>query len=374
MRCPRLLSVLLVAASSSGHAQEFIEAEIFTIGESYSYSEAVPVVKYLDMLIGPAPDNGTHALSRNLFEIGMKIDAFSLSFVHRNDYNLDFGRETAEFAWLNKNRQPIPHNKMYEVDVKANQYQLTGLKFGYEWDLRKDLNLYGALSYLVGTEAISGYMGEDPQGEGGFVSLYEEDVNGNMERRVSGDLHADYFYTRDVLFDRDVKAGKGYGYSIDIGFDWQIDEHWSLRGKIDDLKSEIRWDDMPHTIADATSETIQIGEDGFLVAYPLFSGIETFDNFKQKLRRRERLTAQYDLGQYFFAYEFDRMEVVAFHRLAAGYRFSENWGAKVALDVTSEALHFGLSTPVGDLQLMLDDLDPENARTLGFAWALRFPL
>src|SRR5690606_22432205 len=93
---------LLLAASTAVQAQHFIEAELFTIGESYSYSGAVPVVTYLDLMVGPPPKSGTHALTRNLFEFGMKLDKFSLSFIHRNDYNLDFARESAEFAWIGK--------------------------------------------------------------------------------------------------------------------------------------------------------------------------------------------------------------------------------------------------------------------------------
>ncbi len=371
---------LLLVAGTAVQAQHFIEAELFTIGESFSYSGAVPVTTYLDLMVGPPPKSGTHALTRNLFEFGMKLDAFSLSFIHRNDYNLDFARESAEFAWIGKlqNRRnynlQIPSDRNYAVDIKANQYQLTGLKFGYDWTIKPNVKLYTAASYLVATEGIAGYMGKDPQGDGGVVRLYEEEVNGVMEPRVAGDIHANYFYTDDVLFRRDVDAGNGYGYSIDVGFDWKIDENWSVRGKIDDLKSQIRWDDMPHTIADATGDTIQFDEDGVLRAYPTFAGIETYDDFKQTLRRRDRLTVHYALPKYFFAYELDHMEVIAFHRLVAGYHFNERWRGKVALDTTAGALLFGLDTPLGQVQLMLDDLDVNNAHTLGFGWALHFPL
>lgn len=348
------------------------EQGYFTRAESFSHSAANPLNALLNVLIGPAPDNGDYALSRNSIEFGYRYERFELSLIHRNDYNLYFSPESAEFAYLNQNAQQIPPDRRYEVDVEANQYQLTGVKGGYHWPLSDTFALYGNLALYHATEAVYGHLGKDENGEGGYIGISQVTVNGQPQRILDGELHADYYYTDDPLFQRAVNAPSGKGYSVDIGFRWQVLPNLTVEAEFADLLGEIRWSDLPHTIADATSETITFDEDGLLEAHPYFDGQERFDDLDQELTHRERINLEYRYHKYSFGYEYDRMRVVTFHRLIAGYHWDERWGISGSYDTTSRAYGMRLHMPIGEAFVTLDELDSENAHTFGFGWSLTY--
>lgn len=363
-----LAPALLVAPSLEAQPRE----GYFTRAESFSHSAANPLNTLLNVLIGPAPEDGDYALSRNSIEFGYRYDRLELSLIHRNDYNLYFSPESAEFAYLNQNGLEIPFDKRYEVDVEANQYQLTGVKTGYRIPLSDTLSLYGNLALYHASESVYGRMGKDENGEGGYIGITRVDVNGSDKRILDGELHADYYYTDDLLFQRGVDAPSGRGYSADIGLRWQALPNLLVTAEFADVLGEIRWSDLPHTIADATSETITFDDDGFLEAHPNFDGQERFDDLDQELTHRERIGLEYRYRKYTVGYEYDRMRVVTFHRLVGGYHWSDRWGFSASYDTTSQAVGFKLSMPIGEAFVTFDELDTENAHTFGFGWSLTY--
>src|SRR5690606_38463830 len=114
----RFLCIVCVGLESQSALAD--DWRIFTRAESFSYSEANPVTVYIDFLIGPAPKDGELAFTRNLIETGVGYKNVEFSLIHRNDYNLYFSQGAAQFAYLNKNRKPIPYGHRYDVDVWAN--------------------------------------------------------------------------------------------------------------------------------------------------------------------------------------------------------------------------------------------------------------
>lgn len=368
------IKALVTASAGLAATGGVAEPYVFSKAETFSYSEASPVTAYIDFLVGPAPLDGDTAFSRNSIELGVGYKDLELSIIHRNDYNIRFTPDAAQFAYRNKNRIQIPLNQEYDVDVWANQYQMSGLKVGYQLPLATNFNLVMAYAHLYGTEAVSGYMGKGRNGEGGVIKMVERDVLGKTKRVIDGTLHADYFYTDDPLFEREVRAPVGQGYAVDLGFNWQITENLLLEGIVQDIASEMRWDNMPFTVAKATSEIVIVGEDGFLEADPNFEGQEGFGSFTQKFTERRLLSARYRLNQWVLGYQYEGYKVVDFNRLIAGYHWSDRWGLEVAGEVKTSALELRLWTPIGAVSLTSDDLDIDNAHTFGFSWDLRIPL
>lgn len=347
---------------------------IFTRAESLSYSEANPVTAFIDFLIGPAPDDGELAFSRNVIETGVGFKNVEFSIIHRNDYNLYFSQGAAQFAYLNKNRQNIPLGQRYDVDVWANQYQLTGGKFGFTLPFGKTLNVHVAYSHLYASEAVSGYLGKDPNGEGGYISMIERQDGGRTVKALDGDLHTDYFFTDDPLFRNKVDAPTGQGYAIDLGFTWQVSERMKLHVMSYDLAGEIRWKDMHHIVADATSENFVTDADGVVSVVPNFQGRQTREDFTQDLTERTSVDLTYQRNQWVFGYLHDRMSRSEFNRLSAGYLWGDDgkWGFHLAADVSTAAVEMRLAMPVGDLFFIIDDPDVDHAHTLGFGWNLNY--
>lgn len=347
---------------------------VFSKAETFSYSEASPVTAYIDFLVGPAPLSGDTAFSRNSIELGVGYKGLELSIVHRNDYNISFTPDAAQFAYRNKNRIPIPLNQEYDVDVWANQYQMSGAKVGYELPLATNFSLVMAYAHLYGTEAVSGYMGKGENGEDGIIKMVEKEILGETKKVIDGTLHADYFYTDDPLFEREVRAPVGHGYAVDLGFNWQVTENLVVEGMIQDIAGEMRWNNMPFTVARATSETIFEDEDGFLETDPSFKGQEGFGRFTQKFTERRLLSARYRLNRWMLGYQYEGYDVADLNRLVAGYHWSDRWGIDVAGEVKTSAIELRLWTPAGALSFTTDNLDLDNAHTLGFTWDLRIAL
>jgi hypothetical protein len=347
---------------------------LFTRAESFSYSEANPVTAFIDFLVGPAPKDGELAFSRNVIESGVGFKSVEFSIIHRNDYNLYFSQGASEFAYLNKNRKNIPFGQRYDVDVWANQYQLTGAKFGFTLPLSKTLNAHLAYSHLYASEAVSGYLGKDPNGEGGYIAMIERQDGDRMVKALDGDLHTDYFFTDDPLFQNRVDAPMGQGYAVDLGLTWQISDRLSLAVMGYDVAGEISWKGMHHIVADATSENFVTDEDGVVSVVPNFKGTQTRENFTQDLTKRTSVDLTYIYNQFVFGYSHDRMSRSEFNRLSAGYLWGEkrNWGLHLAGDVSTSAVELRLAMPAGDLYFITDNFDFDNAHTLGFGWNLNF--
>ncbi|MCR6650327.1 MAG: DUF5723 family protein [Cellvibrionaceae bacterium] len=368
----RILGVLSITMAGPVAAAD--DWRVFTRAESFSYSEANPVTAFIDFLVGPAPEDGELAFTRNLIESGVGYKNVEFSLIHRNDYNLYFSRGASQFAYLNKNRKTIPYGQRYDVDVWGNQYQVSGAKFGFTLPFGKSVDVHVAYSHLYGTEAVSGYLGKDPNGEGGYISMIAVQEGNNTVRRLDGDLYTDYFFTDDPLFRNSVDAPTGRGYAVDLGFTWKMSDRLTLDVMVLDLAGELRWKNMPHIVAEATSENFQTDPDGVVSVVPNFRGTETYDDFTQDLTRRTSADLTYIYNQFVFAYSHDRMSRSEFNRVSAGYLWGEHrkWGLHLAGDVTTAAVELRLAMPVGDLYFTTDDLDIDNAHTLGFGWNLNF--
>lgn len=368
----RVVNIACLSLISSISVADDGDWSFFTRAESFSYSAANPVTAYIDFLIGPAPDNGELAFSRNIIETGIAFKAFEFSLLHRNDYNLYFSRDAAEFAYLNKNRKAIPYGQRYDVDVWANQYQASGAKLGFTIPFRKNFDVHVAYSHLYGTEAVSGYLGKDENGEGGHIAMVEREEGGRKVKALDGELHTDYYFVDDPLFRNKVDAPTGQGYAIDLGFTWQVNEHLTVHAMSLDLMGEIRWKNMPHITADATSNNFITNEDGSVGVVPSFQGRETRDNFTQDLTRRDYVKMDYRHGNFIFGYWHDRMSKMEFNRLSAGYLWGERWGVRLTGEVKTAAVELRLNMPVGDLYFTIDDPNLDYAHTLGFGWNLNF--
>ncbi len=371
-----LVSTLLIGTLCYGPGAN-AGTEIFTSFESYSSSDGAPLKSYLSDLKGPKPDEGSYALTRNYFESGFTWDGWVLSAFLRSDYNLSFHPETLDFAFREKNLDwKSPLDQDYVVDVKANQYQASGLKFGREFAVSDTVQMYVAGSYLNANDMVSGYLGKAEDGSGGVVSRTRLTFNNVTRLDLGGNLHADYYFTDDPLFRGDVYEPTGDGYSIDFGLSWRVNKELSLELMLDDAIGEIHWHDLSHTVVDATSNTdrLEEDEDGILRVAPNYEGRTTKDSYKQALTTRSRFNVHYRVRQYYLGYEFDDMGIADFHRVSVGYEFGARWGLKSSIDIDNGALGLVLRAPAGDFNLTLDGFDVNNLQTLGFGWSIHIPI
>lgn len=370
--CRRLLYSAALVLAKPVVASE-AEGYFFEL-DSFNYSGATPINSYLNFLVGAPPEGGENALSRNRVAYGVAKNDWRFSLVHRNDYNLDFTEDAADFSWRNKNRVTIPNDELFDVEVWANQYQLTGFHAERSWQKWSGWQFNVAAGLYAATESRYGYLGKNPEGEGGLISLSERTLDGVTRRQLIGDLYTDYYFSKDPFFEQDAEAKTGVAYSLDFGFRWQAMTNIEIEGQFEDILADIYWRDMPHTTAKATSDTVVFDEDGFLQAVPNFEGTLNYDDIRQPLVGRDTLNAWYLLNSFRVGYEFDQIGRVQLNRAVALYRWADSWSVRCAYEWDSGAQSYQLDMPVGRLALTFDTLDMDQARTLGLSWSFIYRL
>lgn len=366
--------MVLDAQESDVQKKKKTEMYMFSRSEIYGYSDAFPARSYLNLLVGPAPKSGDFAFARTRVELGLGFNNFEISAIHRNDYNLTFSPDVADFTYRRKNRVRVQPGDDFVVDVRANQYQVSGAKLAYKMSLHDTFTLKLAYSHLTSTEIVSGYMGQTPEGEGGLVSISIEELpDGRRFERLQGLVYTDYYYTDDPFFNRAVDEPAGRGYAVDVGFEWQVNDKLLVVGQVDDLAGELKWNNIGRTTATATSAIREFNEEGFTDILPNFEGNETFADFTQSLTRRESLSFIYDWRtSWQFGYDYISYPEIALHNFSVAYEWAPNWSVAFAIEPQTSGKSLGLNTPVGDMYFIFDTLDFDQARTLGFGWSFAF--
>ncbi len=270
----RLLSLFFCGSlflSTFSHADEYPKP--YFISDSFSYSETVSIKSSFHSWKGDDFDSGERQWTWNWFEVGVRYKHWGVGLLQRYDYDLRFSQETAEFFWLTKNKRELPTGRKYSLDLQANAIHSTGLRISFTDSLTDSFNYNFGLSYLQASYTLNGQI----EGDATAINDSDYDFQGVV----------DYAYTEDPLFDRQVKAPEGKGFSIDFMFDYQVTQkvHWQLQ--VRDLLARLYWENSPYTQGRATSERKEYDENGYVSIDPLLKGYEGIkDVYVQKLQPR----------------------------------------------------------------------------------------
>ena len=167
---------------------------------------------------------------------------------------------------------------------------------------------------------------------------------------------------------------RGKGFSIDIELNWDISERWFVSVKGKDVFSELQWDDVTYTRAQATTDVISFDEEGRIDSIPLLSGIEGYRDHTQELPAQYRLLANYQLQENLyiepglFSYGGNHFYQIALNRQW------ENLLLSARYDFTARALGFSLHHKHLNFTILSDDMDYEKARSLSVQFGLRIPI
>ena len=255
---------------------------------------------------------GNSAFSVNEVNSTAQYKNMSISVFYRNEWFLDYSKNTMTLYGATTNGELIDSGKDYDLDLSINHLSANGIRLGYLHQFNP-VNFYVAGSYLNAKTLITG----DVQGH---VALTES--CGDSFECYSGELDLSYHYSEDELFDRDVNKPKSiYGYSFDVGADWLISDEWFASFFIQDLFSEILWDQAPITNATATTATTVI-VDGKYKIDPVITGKEGNENYKQRLAIKYNTLVSYQVAAQHSTY------VQVFHANGAtlthlGYHFQQ---------------------------------------------------
>ena len=189
----------------------------------------------------------------------------------------------------------------------------------------------------------------------------------------------------------DFSEPDGTGYSVDIGFNWQVNDRLNLDLRLIDIINEFSWDDAPQTLVSFDFNAFLL--DAIALAQNFVDGrvvspkdliddhlfVKIFNaDYDQELPWRANFSASYDLNKELkifgwtpnvsFLAGFYHTDTQDFPRIG----ISLDKSLKIEYDFGGEALAISYDHKYGFIRLVTDSLTYEDAFTLGITVGLRY--
>ncbi|NOX75456.1 MAG: hypothetical protein GXP17_02335 [Gammaproteobacteria bacterium] len=351
----RLIFLLLLLLLASVTCVSAADYRSYTQIQSISYSQPIAIQSMVREWQPPFK-GGSKAFTYNRAEVGMRWGNWQFGILERYDYLLEFSPQTAELFNLTESRLPLEAGREYELRIKARQQRSRGVRLGYRQKFSSKFSVEVAASYLQGK------------------SLTDGSIRGSAQVTANNDyefqFETDYFYSRDVLFERDVAPPKGSGYSTDILFDWRPGERFQAQLSIVDLLGKIFWENAPYTVATASSATKIYDENGYVRYAPAISGRESNRNFTQVLPRKIFFMAKYQWSpDVELLAEIQDFGIVRFISAGAGWCYRRSDCFQGLFNQTAGALSLRYLGHGLRVELASDQLNINRARYLVFQFS-----
>lgn len=323
--------------------------------DSYTYGEATTIDSFINKFYGEI-ENGDHALSLNTFEFGVNYENFSFGMIKRYDYIYGFSNDTAHLYHQMENNVDFTVERQYQLDLKMNRFEASGIKVGYQWELMPNITLDLASSYLKATD------------------FYRADLSGRAIWRGDDDFEIDApaninSATNELLSYPKTDA-KGQGVSVDIALGWQINQQWAVSVNVKDAYSRIRWRDSLYSQINRW-QVYKIKENGKLDTRPALEGrVLDYDlRLIQKWFGKFSYTTQDDwqlFSQIFHTKYFNHYQI-GFNKA-----LNENHSVSMSWHVQAKTVELGYYMPYGYIRILADSFDEEKAHAYvlntGITW------
>ncbi len=187
------------------------------------------------------------------------------------------------------------------------------------------------------------------------------------------------YYSRGDFFNRaNIKpyaSPNGAGYSVDVSLKWLLGNRTKLEVEVKDLLGSIWWEQAPYTKAQVNPVAKTYDSQGYVHYIPALSGIESFKNYRQKLRKRFVSNIEYawsdDLaisGNWMHTQYLDLVDVAAHWKPGSALTYSMGYGLETG------AVMAGIEGTHGGFAFAADTLDFDQAHSLSMNIWLRLEL
>ena len=385
----------------------------------FAFSEVVSIDQFAkdfkDDLV-----SGETAFTHNKFEIGTHYGDFRVSYIARFDYVTEFTEDTAFFHHSEKNLNPLPTNREYELLLDAERASAQGIKLGYLWNISDSVAIdFAGTYYYNATDLQSGHAGAS-----GDIEPIDDDLIAEFRAVTDGlttdnrdlsplialssdvrlDIDIDYaydepkfgekFYRKPVILGDpnpiisgiDFSEPEGTGYSFDVSINWQATEKVRVNVDFIDLGYIITWKNAPQTRARFslnpalidTIEVTQVFVDGGVVTpneiFDRHVFVDIFNaDYDQHIPWRANVSASWLLGlePNLFGWKpnvsllggYYHTDAKDFPRIGIGL----NETLQFFYDFGGEALHLNYEGKYGFARIIADKFDSKKAHTLGIA-------
>lgn len=236
-------------------------------------------------------DNDNIAYLSSYNGISKNIDSYDIVFFHRLEVYIEASRDTVDLIYEDKNGIDNTKGKNYDIDLEIDGFEAFGIGGNTKTQYNKNLSIYAGAYLLYGLNAQNGRMKGDVQITTDNQYIYEANI--------------DYKYTDNLLYDLEIPKASGYGYTIDLGMEYDL-EKFILGLSSQDILGRIYWDNIAYSDVVAKSSI----NDTKLFKNPSVSGTEKNISWTQEIEAKYLASLAYKLN------DTDRLTIstVYFHK------------------------------------------------------------
>ncbi|AZZ96046.1 hypothetical protein [Pseudoalteromonas sp. R3] len=328
--------------------------------DSNSQTNIAPVLKIARDKWDQSPESdASYGFSQSRFGIAYRHQAFEnwqLHMMQRVDYLIDTNAQTALGYYQEQNDQALTSFDNYDTKLTLTGARSKGLGLAYQHQfdalaITVQAN-YWQLNYLRDSQ-LSGML------------------SGTDDLQLRGSLQFSEYYSHNNFLKRpntdNAWRTHGDGLSLDVHFDWQVSEQFTLSGKFIDLYNEFNIDQIGFTEADINTKGSFVDNVGFSSFRPLLKGLETTQNHTFDLPSQVYLQGQYQYRGYDYLASVRRQGDQHFAQL--GMKL-DNW--RIMLDPINLAPELAYQGQTWSVTTALDHINPNKALTLrlNLSWQL----
>ncbi len=330
-------------------ALAFAKIQVYTKFDSLIYTPSQPYQNFESNWTSPY-QKASHALQHNWMEIGVKYNHWGISFLRQDFAEMRFSPDSGRFYWLTDNRQSLEMNYSYEIDIEVHHASMQGLRIFYENHLFTNLKMQFGISLLQGKRLFVGRL------QGRISPLASNDYEYD-------NIQVDYFYSKDILFDREIDAPKGNGASLDWQLLWQRNRKTHLLLEVRNLYGFIDWKQTPHTVAKVTSDNKEYDENGYVIVHAMLEGQHYIRDYHQKLLPMVKFRSLYQFAdQYSLLFELLYNKYNNFPALGFTRFSGSSSQVEIFYILNAEALGLRYENKWGHLGISSDNVIPEKSR------------
>jgi hypothetical protein len=346
--CAEVLADPVAASSTPVFSgwKPFVELDLWRA------SDAIPISQIeSDWSKGFAPRAGRNVvLMRNRAAAGAESDQWRIGYEVRQEAFLDIDRDTLEMVRLYKQRQDPDAPRTFAADARYKNWSARGLRVGRTFE--GPLIAGRAVRTLVSVAWYSGshYRQNEVSGSISYLNSREYAFNAT---ELDIDSRA-----RLPFLDATPEAS---GVSISVATEVPLSEALTLKVKVDDLWSRMRWRNLPVTRQTINSDVAGTDSEGFLNYRPLLSGRNQQVDESITLPRYGTAELSYRTGAWRYAAQVERYAGVTIPTLSAARQFG--WGV-LSARMETRFHTFGLGYEFGNFRVLLqaDSIRQDKAK------------
>lgn len=304
---------------------------------SESFSNILPIKQLVkdDWKQAPASDSSI-GFTQN--ELGLKAYWGNVSFniAHRLDYFVFTNPDTAQSFYLERTDQPLTSQDSYQLSLKLHHQRSNGFRLGYQWQLENfstEINIgYWDVSATRESQITGEIFGDDNNNITGTTELTEHYNDKNFLKHSNNNNE----------WDTD-----GYGLTVDVSIDWDINTEFGIALDIKDLYSQFNMKSLGYSRGSIDTDGTFINSLGGKSYLPLYRGIFGAKDYNFTLPEQVNLVAHY------------QAKSLSSDPFTVGYRYLARYKRQGEVNFYYAGVEFELETSSLRFMLDLENLSPE---------------